>query len=77
MLEIHPDECIDCGACVPACPANAIFSDAEPQATENWLLLNRQFSEVGPISSQSGSRWRVQTRMAVKESWQSCHLCPL
>ena len=26
MLYIHPDECIDCGACVPACPVEAIFS---------------------------------------------------
>ena len=26
MLYIHPDECIDCGACVPACPVEAIFA---------------------------------------------------
>ena len=25
MLVIHPDECIDCGACVPVCPTTAIF----------------------------------------------------
>ena len=25
MLVIHPDECIDCGACVPACPVSAIY----------------------------------------------------
>ena len=25
MLYIHPEECIDCGACVPACPVNAIY----------------------------------------------------
>ncbi len=25
MLYIHPDDCIDCGACVPECPVNAIF----------------------------------------------------
>ncbi|MGH9651600.1 MAG: 4Fe-4S dicluster domain-containing protein, partial [Terriglobales bacterium] len=24
-LYIHPDECIDCGACVPVCPVTAIF----------------------------------------------------
>lgn len=48
MLVIHPDECIDCGVCVPECPANAIFSDAEPEASESWLQLNRQFSEVWP-----------------------------
>ena len=32
MLYIHPDECIDCGACVPACPVEAIFAlDETPQ----------------------------------------------
>ena len=25
MLYIHPDECIDCEACVPECPVDAIF----------------------------------------------------
>jgi NAD-dependent dihydropyrimidine dehydrogenase PreA subunit len=25
QLYIDPDECIDCGACVPACPVAAIF----------------------------------------------------
>jgi ferredoxin len=25
MLYIHPEECIDCGACVPVCPVTAIF----------------------------------------------------
>ena len=25
MLYIHPDECIDCGACEPECPVTAIF----------------------------------------------------
>jgi NAD-dependent dihydropyrimidine dehydrogenase PreA subunit len=28
MLYIHPDECIDCGACEPVCPVEAIsFED--------------------------------------------------
>ena len=26
MLYINPNECIDCDACVPACPVEAIFS---------------------------------------------------
>jgi ferredoxin len=26
QLYIHPDECIDCGACEPECPVTAIFS---------------------------------------------------
>ena len=48
MLVIHPDECIDCGVCVPECPAEAIISDAEPQATEFWLELNRKYSAEWP-----------------------------
>ena len=27
MLYIHPEECIDCGACEPACPVTAIFPE--------------------------------------------------
>ena len=30
MLVIHPDECIDCGVCVPECPVDAIRPDTEP-----------------------------------------------
>ncbi|HEU5055424.1 MAG TPA: 4Fe-4S binding protein [Kofleriaceae bacterium] len=33
---IDPDECIDCGACLPVCPADAIVhdGDAAPADTE-------------------------------------------
>ncbi len=27
MLYIHPEECIDCEACVPECPVEAIFHE--------------------------------------------------
>jgi ferredoxin len=40
MLYIHPDECIDCGACVPACPVDAIFSLDETPA--QWAGFIRQ-----------------------------------
>lgn len=29
QLFIDPDVCIDCGACVPECPVDAIFKDEE------------------------------------------------
>ena len=29
FLVIDPEECIDCGACVPECPVEAIFEDEE------------------------------------------------
>ena len=34
QLYIHPDECIDCGACEPECPVNAIFP--EDQVPTEW-----------------------------------------
>src|SRR4029079_12898805 len=37
MLVIDPDTCIDCEACVPACPVNAIWPDHElPEAYASW-----------------------------------------
>jgi ferredoxin len=39
MLYIHPDECIDCGACVPACPVAAIYDSPEATpATQKTLV---------------------------------------
>jgi NAD-dependent dihydropyrimidine dehydrogenase PreA subunit len=35
MYYINPDECIDCGACEPECPVEAIF--AEDSVPEQWL----------------------------------------
>ncbi len=32
MLYINPAECIDCGACQPACPVSAIYPDTEVPA---------------------------------------------
>ena len=29
MLYIHPEECIDCGACEPECPVEAIYPEDE------------------------------------------------
>jgi len=31
---IDPDECIDCGACVSACPVSAIFPEEDVPAAE-------------------------------------------
>jgi ferredoxin len=48
MLVISPEECIDCGVCEPECPADAIFSDSAPQATGEWLELNKFYASVWP-----------------------------
>jgi ferredoxin len=33
-MYINPDTCIDCGACLPECPVDAIY-DSEEEAIEN------------------------------------------
>jgi ferredoxin len=44
MLYINPDECIDCGACAPACPTDAIYWDEElPSDKENFKKINKEF----------------------------------
>jgi ferredoxin len=47
MLVIQPDECIDCGVCVPECPVDAIIYDAE-DSDNKWLDLNTKYSETWP-----------------------------
>jgi NAD-dependent dihydropyrimidine dehydrogenase PreA subunit len=44
MLYIHPDECIDCGACVPACPVEAIFAlDEVPEKWTAFIPRNAEY----------------------------------
>ena len=44
MLVIHPDECIDCGACVPACPVEAIFAfDETPDKWKHFAEKNSEY----------------------------------
>src|SRR5215813_7454530 len=41
QLYIHPDECIDCGACEPECPWQAIFEEvAVPKVFRDDIALN-------------------------------------
>lgn len=43
-LYIHPDECVDCGACEPACPTEAIYHEDDlPEEWEPYLAVNEEF----------------------------------
>jgi NAD-dependent dihydropyrimidine dehydrogenase PreA subunit len=44
MLYINPDECIDCGACEPACPVSAIFEEsAVPAQWREYIQINADY----------------------------------
>jgi len=43
QLFIDPVECIDCGACVPACPVSAIF--AQDDLPEKWAHFTEKNAE--------------------------------
>jgi NAD-dependent dihydropyrimidine dehydrogenase PreA subunit len=48
MLFIDPVECIDCGACEPACPVHAIFEEtAVPEQWKDFIERNRAFFQRG------------------------------
>ncbi|MFC4128030.1 ferredoxin [Nocardia rhizosphaerae] len=44
MAYIHPTECVDCGACEPVCPVEAIYLDADlPAGQEDFVAANAAF----------------------------------
>lgn len=44
QLYINPAECIDCGACEPVCPHEAIVEDsAVPAGAERFIAINADF----------------------------------
>ena len=53
MLYIHPDECIDCEACVPECPVEAIFhEDNLPEEWKPFTELNAEMSPQLPVITE-------------------------
>jgi NAD-dependent dihydropyrimidine dehydrogenase PreA subunit len=54
MVYIHPDECVDCGACVPVCPVEAIFYEADlPPELKDYYRVNVEF--FTPFGSPGGA----------------------
>ena len=62
-LYIQPDECIDCGACVPACPEEAIYHEEDlPELLHRHLEDNKNFfaqtlsGKSAPLQSPGGAK---------------------
>jgi NAD-dependent dihydropyrimidine dehydrogenase PreA subunit len=61
-LYIHPDECVDCGACEPVCPVEAIFYEDDLPArwsvfaADNARFFTEPLSTTGaPLGSPGGA----------------------
>lgn len=47
MLIINSSECIDCGACEPVCPAQAIVPEKAGE-TDAWIEVARSYEDLWP-----------------------------
>ncbi len=53
MVYIHPEECIDCEACVPECPVEAIFEESNvPEGQEGFIELNAELAPQLPVITE-------------------------
>jgi len=53
MLVIDPDVCIDCGACIPECPVQAIFTvEDTPEKWKSYIQLNKEKAPQLPVLTE-------------------------
>ena len=67
MLYIHPEECIDCGACVPACPVAAIYEsiDATPSHQKDLIEANAIY-RLGDADAMAKAEEIVKAHVAAQ-----------
>ncbi len=57
MLYIDPNACIDCEACIPECPVEAIFhEDNVPAKWSHYIELNRKMAITLPVITERKPR---------------------
>ena len=60
MLYIDPAECIDCGACEPECPVEAIFAEEDmPEDQDRFVEINTKYFELRD-SADEWSQWKQE-----------------
>ena len=54
MVVINNDVCIDCGACIPECPVQAIYTEEDvPEKWHSFIALNEEKSKVLPVLTEA------------------------
>ncbi len=72
MLYIHPDECIDCGACEPVCPVEAIYPETFlPTEFHAFTEVNADFFKTSGLGAPGGATNIEPTKSdhPVVEAW--------
>ena len=60
MLYIDPDECIDCGACEPECPVEAIYAEDDlPEEETKYVEVNTKYFELKD-NQEAWSTWKKE-----------------
>ena len=60
MLYIDPDECIDCGACEPECPVEAIFAEEDmPEDQDRFVDINTKYFELRD-NDEEWAQWKQE-----------------
>ena len=69
MMYINPEECIDCDACVPECPVEAIYAETEvPKDQQQWIAVNVERCASGELEHITQKRDPLPTAEAKKTS---------
>lgn len=64
FLAINPDECIDCGLCVPVCPAEAIYEENDlPDEQKQFIALNIELVKQWPRIE------KIKSALTDADSW--------
>jgi ferredoxin len=57
MLYIDPVDCIDCEACVPECPVEAIYHESSvPEQWQQYIALNAEGARLYPRITETKKR---------------------
>jgi ferredoxin len=64
QLYIDPEKCIDCEACVPECPVEAIFRESEvPNQWTQYVQLNAERTQVLRTANEEPVKERQEPKI--------------